>query len=531
VSETLDLSVFRRDPEKLAEEIAAKATAARASRSNGSEKDDNRPWPDLDMDLAKADEPAPPPPFDESILSPDLLEWTRRTAEDCSAPIDYVAGALIGAASAALGNTRRVSPWKRWVEHPFVWVALVGHPSSGKTPALLPFKAAMMTVEDDTRPGHAEEMRRWEAEHELAAAKTEAWKKDVKAAAAKGGAGPEKPKDADTPRQPTPSRLMIVDATTEEAENLLSRNPRGLALMRSELSGWIGQLDRYGGSGADRAFYLEAWDGGSHTVDRVKHNGEPVQIRYCSLAIIGGLQPDKLRDVLSGPDDGLAERFAYIWPDPVPPRQPDSRGADEREGFLLQICRRLRSLGWDRDGNGNAIPKIVRVDDGGLQLLHAVRTETAAAGGQRSGVLACWRGKTPGRLLRLALVLEFLEWAANPDGRAEPEIVSFASMRRAASYIDYLDAMMVRALGELPVSEAQRIAAEVARVILEERPTEINERALYQRAGFSKLRGKALREEVIAELEQAGWVRRKRLATGGRPSLSLDVNAQLWVAI
>jgi hypothetical protein len=106
-------------------------------------------------------------------------------------------------------------------------------------------------------------------------------------------------------------------------------------------------------------------------------------------------------------------------------------------------------------------------------------------------------------------------------------------MQRAAGYIDYLDAMMVRALGELAVSEAQRVAALIAHMIVEERPAEINERNLYQRTGFSKLRDKKFRDDVLAELEEAGWLRRRKVAPGGqggRPSSSLDVNPQLWVA-
>ena len=157
-----------------------------------------------------------------------------------------------------------------------------------------------------------------------------------------------------------------------------------MALIRSELAGWIGQLDRYGGAGADRGFYLESWDGGSHTIDRVKHNGEAVQIHYCSLAIIGGLQPDKLRNVFSGPDDGLAERFAYIWPTPMPPRRPNSNGADARSAFLARTIGRLRSLDWDRDSAGKPAPKIIRVAEDGLHILDAMRDEIAESGERRN---------------------------------------------------------------------------------------------------------------------------------------------------
>ena len=508
--------------------LAAEITPIRLNGQKRVHQDDgdNRPWPDLDLDLAKDDRKSPPP-FDEAVFSPALLEWASRTAEDCSAPIDFVSGALIGGASAALGNVRRVSPWPGWVEHPFLWVALVGLPSSGKTPALAPFKAALIAVEREAMPDHAAALRRWAAQREEAALRSEAWKKEVKAAVDRRLAAPDKPKDAEAPDEPAPPRIIIVDATTEEAVNLLSQNPRGLTLLRSELSGWIGQLDRYGGAGADRAFYLEAWDGGPHTNDRVKHNGKPVRVRYNSLAIIGGLQPDKLRSVFSGPDDGLAERFAYIWPNAVPPQRPNSDGARSREAFLIRIFRRLRSLDWARDGDGEPIPKIIRVDAAGLNILDVMRNEIASAEQREPGIMACWRGKNPGRLLRLAITLEFLEWAAG-DG-PEPEAVSLASMQRAADYIDYLDAMMRRALGELALLPEQKLAARVARMIIAECPATLNERSLYQGEGFRDLRDKEFREKVFAELEGAGWARRQKVPTGGRPRGDWEINPQLLV--
>jgi hypothetical protein len=53
-------------------------------------------------------------------------------------------------------------------------------------------------------------------------------------------------------------RVLAMDATTEELQNLLVEHPRGLLYMRNELSGWLGNHDRYDGKGGDRAFYLAA---------------------------------------------------------------------------------------------------------------------------------------------------------------------------------------------------------------------------------------------------------------------------------
>jgi Protein of unknown function (DUF3987) len=236
MSETIDMSAYRRDPKELADEIVAKR---RGNGTGGGGKEDSRPWPELDMALAQ-DDRAPPPEFDWEAIPPSWHDWVKGTAEDCSAPVDFSAGNLIATGAAVIGNVRRVSPWPSWVQHPLLWVGLVGHPSSMKTPSMDPFKAAMMIIQQEAMAGLSDSLRLWETKREEAALKLEAWKKDVKTAVGLKNEPPKKPQEADVPPQPTPPRLVIVDATTEEAVNLLSRNHRGLVLMRSELSGWIG---------------------------------------------------------------------------------------------------------------------------------------------------------------------------------------------------------------------------------------------------------------------------------------------------
>src|SRR5215471_4970523 len=61
--------------------LAAEITPIRLNGQKRVHQDDgdNRPWPDLDLDLAKDDRKSPPP-FDEAVFSPALLEWASRTA-------------------------------------------------------------------------------------------------------------------------------------------------------------------------------------------------------------------------------------------------------------------------------------------------------------------------------------------------------------------------------------------------------------------------------------------------------------------
>lgn len=183
---------------------------------------------------------------------------------------------------------------------------------------------------------------------------------------------------------------------------------------------------------------------------------------------------------------------------------------------------RLRSLNWDRDREGNEIPLLLRLDSEGLDLLHAIREETYAATQVGRGPMMTWRGKTPGRLLRLALVFELLEWSLSDD--PQPCTISGASVRRAAAYLQYCAAMMERVLGDLAFTDAQRDAAELARFILADKPATLNERQVYQSRGFSRLRDPQRRKNAFAELHAAGWIRKIAAVNLGRPAGDWDIN-------
>jgi hypothetical protein len=389
-------------------------------------------------------------------------------------------------------------------------------------------------IEQAAQEPYRRQISEYERRSEVAAAVRDKWRRDVQAAAENNQNPPEMPEDARPPVKPVAPRVMIADATTEKVAILLAGNLRGLVMTRSELAGWLGQFDRYGGAGADRAFYLETWDGGSHVVDRVKSE-QPVQVPYASLAIIGALQPDHLGKVFGGINDGLAARFIYVWPSPMPPRRPEGSGVKERTEFLNRAFDRLRKLNWDHDGAGNQIPLVLRLETQALDVLDTIRCEVHEANNNRNeGILAGWRGKNPGRLLRLALVFELLEYAAD-ENSVEPTMVSMAMTARAADFLDYSTAMMEHSLGDLSLTEVERHAAQLARFVFampadaaSPRPEILNERQVYQSPGFSALRDQRHRQQVFAHLEMSGWLRRKAGDGLGRPPGDWEINPGVW---
>jgi hypothetical protein len=288
--------------------------------------------------------------------------------------------------------------------------------------------------------------------------------------------------------------------------------------VRDELTGWFGNHDRYGGSGGDRAFFLEAWNGGAYVADRVKHRGQPVRIAHSSLSIVGGMQPDRLREALAGADDGLAARFAYIWPDPPP----ISRLVSEHDGAmrnrsqrLVTIAQRLHGLAMEADSTGEPNPVLLRLDRSALALFDDLRQEAMQRARSSRGLASGWHGKTPGRALRLSLVFELLAWSGVHG--SEPRMISGDAMARAGCYLDYLAAMFDRVTAGLAIRRDEADAATIARHILSTRATMLNERELYQLPGWSWLRDSERRTKALVALAAAGWIRRATENGSRRP--------------
>src|SRR5262249_3460472 len=130
-------------------------------------------------------------------------------------------------------------------------------------------------------------------------------------------------------RRPVPKRCLVSDTTTESLGVTLCENPRGVAMVRGELSGLLAGMNQYkGGRGHDRQVYLDLWDGEPLLIDRKSdraRQGGPLYVNGAFLAIFGTLQPDvlgRLRgETVRGappPDDGFVDRFLISFPRPLP---------------------------------------------------------------------------------------------------------------------------------------------------------------------------------------------------------------------
>ncbi|HWX50542.1 MAG TPA: DUF3987 domain-containing protein [Roseomonas sp.] len=444
------------------------------------------------------------PAFPLQTLGPFWGHWCATAAEGANAPPDYVTLPLLVAASALIGNARWAQAWPGWAEPPILWGGSVGNPSSGKSPGAAPvMRDVLGRVEMHMARDYPAEMERWETRASVAKAALKQWEKDV-ARAIKAGDQPmpDKPDAATMPPKPSRPRASVSDATQEALAGVLHHQPKGVLHVRDELSGWLLNLGRYANGGTDRPFWLEAWNGGRHRVDRQKHP-EPIILDHLAVATFGTIQPDRLGEVFDGADDGLAGRFLWVWP--------EASGVFGRPGRAAEIrpaadaLTRLADLQMGRDEASRAVPLMTPLDDDAAPRLIAFAQEMQRAERSAHGLLKTTLGKARGHALRLALVLEYLWWGGRDTN--QPVSISAEAMAAAVTLMrEYFLPMARRVLGDAAIPREEMHARTLAEWIADTRPERVNVSAIRDEARLPGLRESEPVKAACRYLLEAGWL-------------------------
>lgn len=435
-------------------------------------------------------------------------------AEGTSTPVDYPAAGFLAACASLIGGKRRAQPYRssNWSEPCIIWTAVVGDPSSRKSPALEAVTSKLAAIEAESAERHKLAITAWQEVAQRAKASRLEWEKAVAIAAKDGLPTPPMPSDASEPEEPQRRRTVIQDATPEAVAGILASNPVGTLHFRDELSGWLTSFDRYSPGG--REFWLEAYGGRPFVVDR-KGSKQPIIVPFNGVSVAGGIQPAKLASaLLASPDDGLVARFLMFWPDKVTFTRP--RAAADMEG-LERIYRRLDSLAWATGENGELRHITLPLSDKAADVFEAWQKDNAGIDDDATALLKSFVGKMDGTVIRLALVAELIGWAVN--GGTEPVEVSVSSLMAAAEWVDdYAKPMAERVYGDAALPDSERNAAILARYIRKASLRAINKRELRRSPHKSKLPGlreRSALDDAIAYLVDAGWLREAHSRDGG----------------
>jgi hypothetical protein len=484
---------------------------------------EQEPWPEPDMLMLRLHRRSPP------RLPLQVFggwgDWIAETAEAAACPIDYVALPLLASASTLIGHARWAQAAPGWIEPPHLWLAGVGLSGNGKSPGSdCLMRDVLPEIERKMQGDFPDRLQDWRAAAEQQRAKEAIWKTEV-LEAEKAKKAPPIPPASTLPPEPQPPRLQQYDVTIEKIEELLAlAAPKGLLIIRDELSGWIDGMNAYNEGG--RAFWVEAYGGRPYRVERKKF-ALPLIIPRLAVAVYGGTQPDKVAKLVSEADDGLLARLLWAWPDRI-----DFRLGQEapRAQWAVDALDRLRMLELRIDQEQSR-PIIIPLIAEARPLMAEFGREMQVKQDYAGGLLQSAYGKVRGQALRLSLNLEFLRWCAEPGFAPPPSYISRPAFAAATRMMEeYFVPMAERVYGDAGLAQEDRNAATLARWIVRDRPHEVYVRHVLRDVRLPGLTTAGLINKAAAVLVDAGWLREPAPMVGasrGRARNAYPVNPQL----
>jgi hypothetical protein len=481
-------------------------------------------WDPIDLDLFLGGSDLPPPELSDEALPQSWAEIIRAFAAVAEAPPDYVAIAAIAGAAGAIGNACVVEGKRGWREAAVLWGVLIGPPSAHKTPAMKAAHNALAAIDHALYVEWKKECEQLEAQHQMA----------LDAQAAEG-----KPKKTvKKPEKPPLKHLLHDDTSLEKLTINMAASPHGAVAFYSELAAWFASFSRYSGGddSSGRALWNRAYDAERFKRDRVKNEGPPIVVPAAACSVVGAIQPDKLRQIWPKSHDGLLARPIYVWPRlaPLPSEQSNSNGDDVSGGETYAFRKALKAL-YDLplavDGDGVAHPTVLRLASDARLPFTAAKRDCERRARRERGLIGEWLGKSPGRILRLALTFHLMTWSAS-DGGALPTSIGLDALERAIHYFQYAEGMLRRTLAGLEPSRSAEDALAIAKQIGKKEWRHFTNNDVGREQGFRWFRGedaenKRRRDNTLSVLVDANVIRQDLVQTGRGAIQKWAVNPDL----
>ncbi len=237
----------------------------------------------------------------ENYLHPHLAEPIKKVSRWMGVDPEAVLTHLLPIAAGLINPNSRVVAKKciNFVQPLLLYTGVVAVTGGRKTPTLDIVKQPLVKLQSAEDALHEQALQRYEAE-------LQALKETTNSKGNGGGEFPQKPK---------PVREFYLDnATVESVDKVKCQQPdNGLTLIKDELSGLFASHGAYkGGKGADKESYLSGWNGGGVKKNRAG-DGSRVSLARDSLSITGGIQPDKLRELLGDFSDSQGEWARFLF--------------------------------------------------------------------------------------------------------------------------------------------------------------------------------------------------------------------------
>jgi Protein of unknown function (DUF3987) len=473
------------------------------------------------------------PDFPIDVFTPAWRQWLQHASHGAGVRPEHVAVPLLGVASSLIGTARRVRASNSWSEPMTLWTCVVADSGDRKTPGLNVTTRALNLIAKNNSAATSAKRLTHETRIQRAKEVMKRWKEDRQIAL-----------DAKPPREPRPMpfdaidpgkfiepQLYATDPTIERLAALLRARPRGMMLIRDELAGLFANMGRYS-RGSDRPFWLEAWNGGRHVVERVSGS---IVVEHLLVGVIGTFQPDKLARAFAGDEDGIYGRFLYAWP-LTPDYRPLTNEASEVEPELQNALMALILLP-DEDVDGGFLPQSIWLSDDAIAEFEKFRmwvnkTKRGLDGHERQ-----WFVKGETMVLRLTGTLAYLAWAiAAPSSSGidrltdslEPKSIDRNFMTAAIGlWREFFWPHARAALRQIGLTDRHRSARQVLRWVKQQGDREFSREEIRRDALGQKLDAEEV-QKLLDSFEKSGWAAKGTTKTAGRPIHRWKFNPKLF---
>jgi hypothetical protein len=234
------------------------------------------------------------------VKLPPLFEQAREainSKHECEDPMTV--GALIGcfAMAAAPYRFRIVDK----MNGPALWIALVGDPSCGKSPAIYAAAAPLLSYAALINEEARKAWRQYKMEMKAHDAALKEWAKtDCKNGVPFGNIEPPRPK----------LQYRSVTDVTLEGLLRLHADSLGIGILPDELTTWLGSFSRYSNA-SSRSTWLTLFSG--VLIDQKRADIElSREVTNPCVSVLSGIQPEMLDELKTGMKDGLSYRMIFF---------------------------------------------------------------------------------------------------------------------------------------------------------------------------------------------------------------------------
>lgn len=229
-----------------------------------------------------------------NIVAGKLPEWLVNYWQEATKSIDcdplYTFTTILGMASIAVGTSAKVEPKPYYIIYPGLYIAIVGNPSTKKSPAIDAMLKPLEAIQKQNQSEYFISKKEYD------------------------NAKKSKNDDEKELIHPVFKCAFISDTTMEAMAEELRKNKLGIIVKKDELAHFFKSLNSYKSGSGDLQSVLELYGNQPILITR-KNLDIPLQINKPFVSIIGGLQPELLKEIFKTSDVGLIERFIFAFPE------------------------------------------------------------------------------------------------------------------------------------------------------------------------------------------------------------------------